>query len=156
MGDSHAWPDTCAWKPRCTAVHTMGTQQTDVNWCLTCGKQPEGHANYADWFEKWHRLPMCSLLWGTAMHGRTSVHDPPCVTASPPFRNQMKRRQLKLNTLKTTERHALTDPDACERRIRLPMCGYSWGTAMHGRRTKHDNNRWNPHAWLSALLKLNQ
>ena len=53
---------------------------------------------------------------------------------------------------KQCEGHASANPDACERRVRLPICGYSWGDSH----AWTDNFAWNPHAWLSALLKLNK
>ena len=41
------------------------------------------------WRERWDTLPMCSFLWGTAMHGRTPVSGTPmCRCPPPPFKTQ--------------------------------------------------------------------
>ena len=36
------------------------------------------------WRERWDTLPMCSFLWGTAMHGRTPVSGTPMCRCPPP------------------------------------------------------------------------
>ena len=122
MGDSHAWPETSAWNPQ-VRLSTLWKPNKHIS---THAKHVVNNPRVrpimqTDWFERWDRLPMCSLLWGTAMHWRTPVHGTSCQTHD-----------------KQCEGHASAHPDACERRVRLPICGYSWGAAMHGRTTLHE------------------
>ena len=136
MGDSHAWPETSAWNPQ-VRLSTLWKPNKHIS---THAKHVVNNPRVrpimqTDWFERWDRLPMCSLLWGTAMHWRTPVHGTSCQTHD-----------------KQCEGHASAHPDACERRVRLPICGYSWGDSH----AWTDNFAWNPNAWLPALLKLNE
>ena len=52
---------------------------------------------HRDPFGRCNRLPMCSFLWGTAVHGRTPVHGTP-MCRCPPFWNTKNRWKLMLNT----------------------------------------------------------
>ena len=52
---------------------------------------------HRDPFGRCNRLPMCSFLWGTVMHGRTPVHGTP-MCRCPPFWNTKNRWKLMLNT----------------------------------------------------------
>ena len=52
---------------------------------------------HRDPFGRCNRVPMCSFLWGTAMHGRTPVHGTP-MCRCPPFRNTKNRWKVMLNT----------------------------------------------------------
>ena len=74
MGDIHAWPETCAWSPlvRLSAILKPNKQMsTDAKHMV---EKPRGTPSMqTDLFERWDRIPMCSFLWGTAMHGRTPV-----------------------------------------------------------------------------------
>ena len=129
-------------EPPCTAVRTIETLQQISIDPTNVVNNPRGTSSMqTDLFERWDRIPMCSFLWWTVMHGRTNVHGTPMCHCPPPppppFETQRTGGNSCYTHDKQRKRHAPTHPDACERRVRLPMCGYSWVTAMHERTPVH-------------------
>ena len=138
MGDSHAWAGIYAWNPHVQLSALLKSNKQAVAYAQHMVNNPRGLLpTQLDAIERRDRLPICCFAWGTAMHGRTPMHGTPMYSC-PPFETQWTGGNSCLTHDKKREGHAPTHPDACERRVRLPMCGYSWGTAMHGRITTHN------------------
>ena len=102
MGDSYAWPDNFAWKPHAWLSPLLKLNRYVLTYATHKVSNPWGTQSvHRDPFGWCNRLPMCSFLWGTAMHGRTPVHGTP-MCRCPPFRNTKNRWKLMLNTWLTT------------------------------------------------------
>ena len=147
MGDSHTWPDNFAWKPHAWLSPLLKLNRQMIAYAEHKASKHWGtQAVHRHLFGRCNILPMCSFLWETTIHGRTPVHrTPKCRCPSPPFRNTMNRRKHMVNNprgMLPTHLHAY------ERRDKLPMCGLSWGTAMHGQPCIHGTPMYNcPPYW---------
>ena len=138
MGDSYAWPDNFVWNPHAWLSPLLKLNRYVLTYATHKVSNPRGTQSvHKDPFGWCNRLPMCSFLWGTAMHGRTPVHGTPYVSLFPLSKHKEQ--------VETHAKHMVNNPrgmlpthlHAFERRDKLGMCGFSWGTAMHGRTTLH-------------------
>ena len=122
-----------------TRMHGCPPYRNSINRCkrmLNIRQATQSVQRYP--FQRRNRLPMCSFLWGTAMHERTLYALNPHVQLSAQLKRTKQFVAYAEHMVNNPRGMLPTHLDAFERRDRLPMCGFWWGTAMHGWTPVHE------------------
>ena len=100
LGDSHARADIYAWNPHVQLPALLNKQA--VTYTEPMVDNPRGMLpTHLDAFERRDRLPLCSFVWGTAMHGQKHVHETPMYDYLH-YWSPTNSCKLKLNMWQTT------------------------------------------------------
>ena len=139
-------------EPPCTAVRTIETLQQMSTDPTNVVNNPRGTPSMqTDLFERWDRIPMCSFLWWTAMHGRTNVHGTP-MCRCPLLSKHKEQVETHAKHMVNNSRGMLcTHLHAFEMRDKLPICGFSWGTAMNEQTSIHGTHMYNCPPYWNAI-----
>ena len=92
---------------------------------------------HRDPFGSCKRLPMCSFLWGDSHAWADTCVWNPHVSLSPLSKHKEQVETHAKHMVNNSRGMLCTHLHAFEMRDKLPICGFSWGTAMDGQTSIH-------------------